>query len=722
MPYPSPQIWRPARLTTKPFSICPSSGRGRSLIVAALFAVAVAGCQKQPAATNGAAGAKGKQGQQESLRAVERSESLLRNAASELNDLPSAVDTEVRPPQVIIDSRNSGDGQDVFAICVANPNVPNSPANIIRVVNGNGRFRSLNVRPGDVVKYFIREDKTVDEDSRRSGLARQTAMDLKVAKVIDDNTLLIEGGLNQDVSFPAKIEVWRNVDDRLKAINDKLVLYDTRRLPAVGWEPAPDEQDLTQVLAWLNQWIRQANPPSEWKRDPLLDTLPDELKSDPELKRYLSAPALAEKSFRSNESRDPQALVSNDGRILQEAVWLRDISKWAHGNDFDDVSRATALFDWTVRNIQLEADAGAVPHRPWHILLYGRGTAAQRAWVFALLARQQGLNVVVLGVPAAKPADGTAEAVAAPMIWLPALFSKGQLYLFDPQLGLPILGPDGKGVATLEQALKDDSLLRKLDLEGAPYPVSSESLKGVKAFIVADPFELSRRASQLEATLSGENHLALAVSPSEVAEQLKSVPGLTGVELWEVPFSTLRDQLTLGKSARHDEAIAFEPFAVRPALWKARTRHFQGRHKTAEEAGGEPLDDHQEAARLYMSKSVRPTDREISGSLSSDKQRVDSLAKLNATYWLGLLSYDDGKEGVAATWFGRPELIAPDSPVSSGALYNLARSLEAQEKFDEAAVILEKDTSPQQHGNKVRARELKARPKPVKPAEPAPAK
>ena len=82
-----------------------------------------------------------------------------------------------------------------------------------------------------------------------------------------------------------------------------------------------------------------------------------------------------------------------------------------------------------------------------------------------------------------------------------------------------------------------------------------------------------------------------------------------------------------------------------------------------------------------------------------------------ATYWLGLLSYDDGKYDVAATWFAKPALVAPDSPYAAGARYNLARSLEAQHKFDEAIPLLEDDTSPQQHGNRLRARDLKLREK-----------
>jgi hypothetical protein len=670
-------------------------------VVVALVSLALTGCPRETSVSSV------KQAQQSKIRDVVRADSLLKAAAIQLNDLPSAVDTELRPPTVVLDSRKSADKQDVYAICTSNPAIPNSPINIIYVPAGNGRFRSLGVRAGDVLKYFVRKDETVDDDSRNAGLSRQLAVELRVAQVIDDNTLMIDSALNQIIPFPAKLEIWRHVDDRLHDINEKLNTYDVYRQPALGWEPAPDEQSLPQVLAWLNQWIRQSEPPGSWKRDPLLETLDAELVSDKQLASYLSEKSLSAKSFEPSDSR-----------LLQEAFWLRDISRWAHGDGFDDVDRATKLFDWTVRNIQLEPNGDARAHRPWHILLYGRGTAAQRAWVFALLCRQQGLNVVMLGIPAANAADEKAATMDG-MYWLPALLSKGQLYLFDARLGLPIPGPDGKGVATLEQALKDDTVIRQLDLEGAPYPVTGEVLKNAKAYIIADPFEISRRAAQVEVALAGDERVTLTVKPSEIAEQLKGVPGINGAALWDMPYRTLRDQLNLGKSARHREALAFEPFAVRPSLWKARTRHFQGRRKAAEVPGGEPVDDHQEAVRLYMSKSVRPTDSQIAGSDSADKQRVDSTAKAYATYWLGLLSFDDGKYDVAANWFSRPDLVAKDSPWLFGSRYNLGRSLEAQEKYEEAIPLFEQDTSPQQHGNKLRARELKSRPPAPKKPKPS---
>ena len=78
---------------------------------------------------------------------------------------------------------------------------------------------------------------------------------------------------------------------------------------------------------------------------------------------YISAKGLATATFQPNDSR-----------TLQEAAWMRDISRWAHGDKFDDVDRAAALFDWTVRNIQLEPDDGSPPRRPWQVLVYGAAT------------------------------------------------------------------------------------------------------------------------------------------------------------------------------------------------------------------------------------------------------------------------------------------------------------------------------------------------------------
>ncbi|MCI0491945.1 MAG: hypothetical protein L0Z07_03295 [Planctomycetes bacterium] len=650
-------------------------------------------------------------------RRTDRGESLLNAAISQLQDLPAYIDTDLRPPVVVLDSTKSGDGQDVLAVCMVHPDVPDGKINYLFANSGNSRFRTLGVKPGDTLKYYV----LLDEESMATGIAQEVAMELTVAQILNENTLLVEGGLSQPVLEPAKIEVWRYVDDRLAEINRQLDRYVKRRPPPIGWEPSPADQVLSQIVVRLNQWLRQNEPKTDWQIDPLIETLDESLARDELLKPFISQEALAGPFFQPHE-----------GRLMQEAVWLRDIASWAHGDSLDAVDRAAALFDWTVRNIQLDEDqlANSAPHRPWQTLLYGHGTAEERAWVFAQLCRHMGLDVVILAV--APPGTVPASSEATAKFWLPALVDDGQLYLFDARLGLAIPGPRGEGIATLEQTRADDTLLRQLDVDESSYPMTAERLKQVEALVVADPFSLTRRANQVDSKLAGDDKLLLSATPNELAGRLKTSTGSVTVRLWDFPFRTLRDQLKLGTSARRGEdrlreAIAFEPFAWRPKLWKARALHFQGRRqlarreddKTGPQTEDELIDDHREAGQLYLDPSVRVPDRQMTPTEGKEKRRVDRAVKLGATYWVGLLAFDDGKYEVAADWLSRPELAAEDSPWVSGALYNLARTYETQGKIAEAVQLLEEDRSPQRHGNRFRAKWLKSKVKNQPPSSPS---
>ncbi len=359
----------------------------------------------------------------------------------QLRNLPSYVDTELTPPTVILDSKSSSDGQDVMAICGVAPGTDEGPINCITATTHNGHFRSLGVRPGDVLKYYV----LLDKDSAETGIAQTVSMDLNVAQVLDDNQLLIEGGLNQAVTEPAKIEIWRYSDQRLNDIGQAIATYEKYRQPVFDWEPSPDSRVLKQMTERLNQWMRQTQPKTKWTADPLVATLDPELAQDDRLAPLISPEALAD-----------MAMQPYEGRLLQEAVWLRDVVRWTQGDSFDDVARATALFDWIVRNVQLDAHSAKLPYRPWEVLVNGHGTAEQRAWVFALMARQLGLDVVVLEVP-----DRDSPTADKSRFWLPALLSNGKLYLFDTRLGLPIPGKDGKGVATLADVRADPALLAR---------------------------------------------------------------------------------------------------------------------------------------------------------------------------------------------------------------------------------------------------------------------
>ena len=226
---------------------------------------------------------------------------------------------------------------------------------------------------------------------------------------------------------------------------------------------------LEEIVGRLNQWAAAQPPETEWRRDPLLDTLPEPLAALPVV-----------------EQVDSTAFPRHDGAMLQQAVWLRDTARWARGEKLEPLSRAMCLFDWTVRNIQLDpakdpsAESNGPPplaQSPWETLLLGRGSVLDRAWVYVELLRQEGIDGALLAMPAE---EGSVS--SAPRAWAIGVLIEGKIYLFEPVLGLPIPGPDGPSLdadrkvvirpATLAEAVADPAVLRRLDLdETTAYPV-----------------------------------------------------------------------------------------------------------------------------------------------------------------------------------------------------------------------------------------------------------
>jgi hypothetical protein len=434
--------------------------------------------------------------------------------------------------------------------------------------------------------------------------------------------------------------------------------------PKYGWEPTPDEAILDQIVDWLNQWVIQRSGEIEWTEDPLISKLPKKLQELPAMRGQPPA--------RGGLSRFSFSKL--DGRVLEETLWLRRTSeqikaKLPPERQDDDLALAQALFDWTIRNIQLDAPdpKKARLHFPWQILFYGHGTAEERAWVFICLARQQRLDVVMLA---------TRPDAAALQPWLPALFHQDQLYLFDAALGLAIPGPAGeppqqpllRRPATLAEVAADDGLLRQMDLDaGNAYPRQAAELRDVVALIEASPSSLSQRMRLVQSQLAGQQRMVLTVEPSALAERLKVVPQIKDVQLWTLPFETLARQAELDQPTR--EAIQAELLGLiaTPMLWKARALHLHG--SVSGKSG---------ASFIYLQS--RPPTAFIKGANLPEKQKELTLnAKQSASYWLGLVSYDGGDYRQAIDFFSRRTLEAwPNGQWSTGARYNLARTSEAE--------------------------------------------
>ncbi|TWT86151.1 hypothetical protein Mal64_38910 [Pseudobythopirellula maris] len=651
-----------------------------------LVAIVAAGCeQRTPRRGPGAGSA-----HRTAAQRVSQSNALFDAIVGQLRNLPEAAQLELRPPVVVLNSRNSADREDVLAVAAPNPRVENSPVNLIGVPTQNARFRSAGVQPGDIVKYYVLLDRESRERLQEAGeadIVTMEAIDLTVAQVLSEAALIVENALPQPIGPPGfKLEVWRNIDDRMDDISTRLAAYANRRDPPLGWQPAPDDQAIGQLTERLNQWMRQL-PEDEadtWERPALLATLPADVAGSEHLAPRLSDEALSGRLFQPHETR-----------VLEGLVWARDLAGWVAADQLQPLGQAEALFDWVVRNVQLVEETP--PQFAWETLLHGRGAADSRLEVFALLCRQLNLPVVAVAAEGAPPLAGVLIA--------------DEVYLFDPTLGLPIAGEEG-GVATLAAAASNDGLLRQLDLDDEPYPLTAEALADAELLVVADPFALTMRAGRFAKKLPASDTIVATVDADALAERLAAAAGERPVGLWAPPFEVIHRKHTVGPPARAQAVRAFLPYAWRPALWKARAMHFRGKLIAAGATSSDALDDgandHRDAMRLYMDPSVRPTTSELDRLESDEKRRIYFSAKLTATLQLALLSYDEGDPENAIRWLGNSALDAPEAASHADAVrYNLARAHEALGDSAKAAELLEASDSPQSHGDKLRARRLR---------------
>jgi len=458
---------------------------------------------------------------------------------------------------------------------------------------------------------------------------------------------------------------------------------------------------LKQAVDRLDRWVENQDPPADWQPDPMLSTLPEPL---------AALPVLA----------DPEKLQfllghpAWDGQALQEAVWLRDLSNWARGEQVDDVARAEQLFDWVVRNIQLDRlppseGEGAVARaiqRPWETLLLGHGSARERAWVFILLLRQQGLDAAMIG-PAAADTDQRPVEKQEEEARLVGVLSGKEIFLFDAELGLPVPAPQGPDLdadgrlvvhaATLAQVVSDDGLLRRLDADADhPYPLRSEQLKAATVLLEASPSHLTWRMRLVEARLAGDDKMVLCAAPSEQAERFKGCEHVGQVRLWTLPYQSALQEEEHEREREQWRSLALMPFFVGVetpgALWKGRAYHLKGK-----------LEGSPSAIEFYQ--MARPSNRMLGASdLNDQMKRVFLLAKLNASYWLGLVSAYQGNDREAIDYLNTRTLqLTASSPWLHGAVYNLSRIFEAAEVERAIALYKSDDQSPAYHGNLLRA-------------------
>ena len=514
------------------------------------------------------------------------------------------------------------------------------------------------------------------------------------------------------------------------------------------------EQVVDLTVYHLNRWIAPKADDDQWNRSSLIDSLPRRLRDI----RFVGS--VQEKKF-----------LYVDVNHIHQCSWLRDISNWvnrtttsAHTepwNQFipesvnsqqrEKLLLAAKLFDWTIRNVQLDplpAPSQENLDNSWNLayegtvgpgytltaqqtILYGHGDAWQRARLFILLARQQRIEAVMLAIQ--KTPDGQ------PTPWLPAVMLNDELYLFDPQLGLPLLTQNGQ-LATIKELREDPEILTRLAPQaGQAYRVQPDDLQQIIALVDASPFALSQRMMMLQKKLTGENQMVLTVMPDRIGKQLRDKHSINTTKLWNVPLETLlyadgheRNKQTSDPAesitTRYQMQEELFRTDLRSPLVTARQRYVRGQfdNRTLEKGqsetpGAKPLlmsarMSKKEIAAIKTDASLQEAlqlQQAPEESVTEWKQRLDdaqlyySAIKQYASYWLGLIQLEQGKYEVAISWLQRTLDDGPDNPFFQGAHYNLGRCYEALGQQAKAIQMYQFADSPQHRGNQLRSQQAK---------------
>jgi hypothetical protein len=215
-----------------------------------------------------------------------------------------------------------------------------------------------------------------------------------------------------------------------------------------------------------------------------------------------------------------------DVHYLDLAFLLRDAIRGMNIEELAPLDRVTSGFDWVIRQVRLQQGENiTVP--PLFVLRRGWGTARERDLVFLALLDQLGIDGCMVGLPAG---PGQLQD------WVPGALIDQDIYLFDSRLGLPLPGPQGEGIATLDQVRKGLDIRQFFKLQDKlSYDVSPESARHAEVQVAYSLSSLAPRMEFLQNYLAATEKTKLWIDP---VARLKRFPAAGGtVRVWSSPTS-----------------------------------------------------------------------------------------------------------------------------------------------------------------------------------------
>ncbi len=444
--------------------------------------------------------------------------------------------------------------------------------------------------------------------------------------------------------------------------------------------------DLDFGVSMINQWQQFCG-----KSLPAIDT---------------GLPASAEKQLTSvqaaiiNEAR----FVRRDGEHLRRCVLFKGVNAWAQGRGDNELTRVDHLFQALVRAVDLVASQPAhLPLDPYQVLLLGKGTVRDRAWIFSGLLRQMKIDSALLFRPDT-PGE-VMDSAEAPTPMLVAVFLDGQAYLFDPALGLAVPSLAANGAvrpATLAEAAEDPAVFRQFDLDAnSPYAWSAADLRRLRVAVVGGAEYWSPRMLRLQPQFTGDRSLVIADGLGDSAGQ----PGLwsrivrAGGKYWADDALTLWNYPDAALSARDALSASQQQEMQRIRItWDAPLKLSVDPAGQISAAKGEG--DHLKTRLAHVSGEFASAIMGYSALRLACRlprqlivpnyiQVMYGQTDDNAAFWTGSAQLDQGAFAVAADTFQKYLKAHPQGAWVNAAHYQRALCLAALNQQAEAAAALD---------------------------------
>jgi hypothetical protein len=388
--------------------------------------------------------------------------------------------------------------------------------------------------------------------------------------------------------------------------------------------------------------------------------------------------------------------LPEDAAHVRSSLLARDIVTTVTEGKSSNTERYVALFEFVSGNVGLVPASvrDAFPLTSYEALLFGFGSDADRAWVFADLLRQMRVDVVVLA-PRGKSSENWLLGVIDP---------RAGVLLFDPRLGLPIPAASGaeetpfpRTPATLAEARGSDACLRKLDLPQDPYPLTAADLAELDVKLIGTSSVWAPRMAELQFLLPkgyrvdlydglGTNELR---APGQFQRVIDAGQGTLwkeqDISVWSFP----EQQLTALEASRGAGA---EGSALANFLFV-----FRGPYVPRLEGDGQkrmvPIDKSLHFVRTEQLRGNFVTaTRDLLPIRSAAKLAPtppNELAAQYAALWTGISQFATHKPSAAFNTFRRfVESQNPSPALSRSAMEWAARCLIAEKQFLPAVQIL----------------------------------